>query len=79
MRRGVSCVGVDGGKRRPEDGWAGATGFIHEVVLERYLPAHPAPKAVEYYLCGPPMMSKSCPRMLGEFGVPERQIAYDEF
>ncbi|WP_197677692.1 NADH:ubiquinone reductase (Na(+)-transporting) subunit F [Opitutus sp. GAS368] len=63
----------------PEDNWSGHHGFIHEVVLEKYLRGHPQPKAVEYYLCGPPMMIKACNRMLAELGVPPSQIAYDEF
>ena len=63
----------------PEDHWQGPAGFIHEVVLEQHLSAHPNPKAVEYYLCGPPMMIKACTRMLSELGVAESQIAYDEF
>jgi Na+-transporting NADH:ubiquinone oxidoreductase subunit F len=63
----------------PEDRWIGHTGFIHEVVLNRYLSSHPNPKVVEYYLCGPPMMIKACVKMLAALGVSERQIAYDEF
>lgn len=63
----------------PEDDWSGLTGFIHETVLEHYLARHPNPCAVEYYLCGPPMMIKACTKMLASLGVPERQIAYDEF
>jgi MocE subfamily Rieske [2Fe-2S] domain protein len=63
----------------PEDQWAGHTGFIHEVVLEKYLRGHSNPKAVEFYLCGPPMMIKACTKMLAELGVAEQQIAYDEF
>lgn len=63
----------------PEDEWTGDAGFIHEVVLERHLRQHENPKAVEYYLCGPPMMIKSCTKMLAELGVPAAQIAYDEF
>jgi Na+-transporting NADH:ubiquinone oxidoreductase subunit F len=63
----------------PEDNWIGHTGFIHEVVLENYLSTHPNPKAVEYYLCGPPMMIKACVKMLEELGVPASQIASDEF
>ena len=43
----------------PEDAWTGDTGFIHQVLLEKYLKNHPAPEDVEYYLCGPPMMLKS--------------------
>jgi Na+-transporting NADH:ubiquinone oxidoreductase subunit F len=62
-----------------EDNWAGHTGFIHDVVLEKYLSEHGNPQSAEYYLCGPPMMIKACTRMLAALGVPEKQIAYDEF
>ena len=37
-----------------------------------YLNSHANPAAVEYYLCGPPMMIKACTRMLAELGVPEQ-------
>jgi Na(+)-translocating NADH:ubiquinone oxidoreductase F subunit len=63
----------------PEDAWEGPTGFIHEVVLSQYLATHPNPRAVEYYLCGPPMMIRACTKMLADLGVPETQIAFDEF
>ncbi len=63
----------------PEDNWQGHTGFIHEVVLEKYLQTHPRPESVEYYLCGPPMMIRACTRMLAALDVPGHQIAYDEF
>ena len=62
-----------------EDGWTGHTGLIHEVVLKQYLRNHLNPQVIEYYLCGPPMMIKACNRMLTCLGVPEKQIAYDEF
>jgi Na+-transporting NADH:ubiquinone oxidoreductase subunit F len=63
----------------PEDDWTGHLGFIHEVVLEKYLREHANPEGVEYYLCGPPLMIKACTRMLAEIGVPTNHIAYDEF
>ena len=63
----------------PEDAWLGPTGFIHEIVLEKYLGHHAHPTTVEYYLCGPPMMIKACNQMLANLGVPAHQIAYDEF
>jgi Na+-transporting NADH:ubiquinone oxidoreductase subunit F len=63
----------------PEDNWTGPAGFIHEVVLDQYLRDHPDPKAVEYYLCGPPMMIRAVTKMLGDLGVPSAQIAFDEF
>jgi len=63
----------------PEDGWTGPVGFIHEIVREKHLARHANPKAVEYYLCGPPMMIKACMRLLAELAVPPGQIAFDEF
>ncbi|MGC4031401.1 MAG: NADH:ubiquinone reductase (Na(+)-transporting) subunit F [Tepidisphaeraceae bacterium] len=62
-----------------EDGWTGHTGLIHEAVFDNYLKDHPNPKAIEYYLCGPPMMIKAVTKMLGELGVPANSIAFDEF
>jgi Na(+)-translocating NADH:ubiquinone oxidoreductase F subunit len=63
----------------PEDQWAGLNGFIHEVLLANYLRQHATPKAVEFYLCGPPMMIRACTRMLSGLGVPDNRIAFDEF
>lgn len=63
----------------PDDHWTGHQGFIHEVVWQNHLRDHPNPAAVEYYLCGPPMMIKACTQMLTQLGVPPHQIAYDEF
>lgn len=62
-----------------EDQWNGPTGFIHEVVYEQYLQQHPTPKAIEFYLCGPPQMMKACQKMLRELGVGDSQITFDEF
>jgi Na+-transporting NADH:ubiquinone oxidoreductase subunit F len=63
----------------PGDGWTGATGFIHSVILENYLKAHPAPQDCEYYLCGPPLMIQSVYSMLDECGVEETSIFNDDF
>ena len=63
----------------PEDNWSGYTGFIHQVVFENYLEAHPAPEDIEYYLCGPPMMLKACMDMLDGLGVEPENILYDDF
>jgi Na+-transporting NADH:ubiquinone oxidoreductase subunit F len=49
------------------------------VVREQYLASHPNPGAIEFHLCGPPMMIKACTRMLGKLGVDPGQIASDEF
>ena len=63
----------------PEDEWTGHEGMIHEVVLENYLKDHANPAAVEFYLCGPPMMIKACRKMLEALGVNPAQISFDEF
>ncbi len=63
----------------PGDAWSGATGFIHDVVFERYLKSHPAPEHCEYYVCGPPLMIKAVLAMLDETGVDEDMIFYDDF
>ena len=64
---------------KPEDHWTGATGFIHNVLLNDYLLKHPAPEDIEYYLCGPPMMLKACMGMLDNLGVERENIAFDDF
>lgn len=63
----------------PEDAWNGPTGFIHDIVLDLHLHGHPNLRAVEFYLCGPPMMIKACTTMLADLGVPANHISYDEF
>jgi len=63
----------------PEDEWDGYTGFIHEVLLENYLQDHPAPEDCEYYMCGPPMMTKAVLQMLHDLGVEKENILLDDF
>ena len=62
-----------------ESTWDGPTGFIHTVVHERYLKDHPAPQTLEYYLCGPPVMSAAVIQMLERLGVSRDRIFYDDF
>ena len=63
----------------PGDNWEGDTGFIHQVVYDKYLKNHPAPEDVEYYMCGPPMMNAACIRMLTDLGVEPENILLDDF
>ena len=63
----------------PEDNWTGETGFIHQVLYDRYLKDHQAPEDVEYYLCGPPMMLKACMDLLDSLGVEPDNILFDDF
>jgi Na+-transporting NADH:ubiquinone oxidoreductase subunit F len=63
----------------PEDNWTGYTGFIHNVLLERYLKNHPAPEDIEYYMCGPGVMNKAVIDMLLNLGVERENIMLDDF
>jgi len=63
----------------PEDNWTGYTGFIHEVLYDNYLKDHKAPEDCEYYICGPPMMTKAVLEMLSDLGVERENILLDDF
>ncbi len=64
---------------QPEDHWTSLTGFVHEALKKEYLDGHINPGAVEYYLCGPPVMIHAAKEMLKDFKVSSDQISYDEF
>jgi Na+-transporting NADH:ubiquinone oxidoreductase subunit F len=64
---------------RPQDNWSGPTGFVHEVLHDNYLVDHPAPEDIEYYMCGPPIMSQSVIHMLDNLGVERENINFDDF
>jgi Na(+)-translocating NADH:ubiquinone oxidoreductase F subunit len=61
------------------DKWKGNVGYIHEIVLAKYLSTHDNPREIEYYLCGPPAMIKATLNMLKELGVDDEFISFDEF
>ena len=63
----------------PEDNWEGPTGFIHQVIYDKYLKDHEEPEEIEYYLCGPPMMNSAVEKMLYDLGVPKENIMFDDF
>ena len=73
----------------PEDNWQekadidapgdGFKGYIMPVCVNEYLSKHPEPEEVEYYFCGPPAMNASVIKALDELGVPEENIAFDDF
>lgn len=63
----------------PEDNWTGLTGFIHQVIYDNYLKTHDSPEDIEYYLCGPPMMTSSATKMLYDLGVMDENVMYDNF
>ena len=64
---------------QPEDDWDGLTGFIHNVLYEKYLKDHEAPEDCEFYMCGPPMMNAAVIKMLEDLGVEPENIMLDDF
>lgn len=64
---------------RPEDGWTGEVGFVHEVLERSYLAKQPRPEDCEFYLCGPPLMARATLAMLARLGVPPENIRFDDF
>ena len=64
---------------QPDDGWTGATGFIHQVLFDQYLSSHTEPEEIEYYLCGPGPMTSAVVKMLDNLGVPPENIMFDDF
>ncbi|BFM06998.1 NADH:ubiquinone reductase (Na(+)-transporting) subunit F [Halioxenophilus aromaticivorans] len=64
---------------QPEDNWEGLTGFIHNVLYDKYLKDHPAPEDCEYYMCGPPVMNAAVIKMLKDLGVEDENILLDDF
>lgn len=64
---------------QPADAWAGATGFIHEVVLKNYLSTYRNLAAINYYLCGPPPMIAATTAMLAGLGVAKERISFAAF
>ena len=61
------------------DHWSGHIGFIHQVVLQKYLSAHPSPQKIDYYVCGPAVMSAAVITMLKGVGVTSESIFIDDF
>lgn len=57
----------------------GFVGFIHQVLYDNYLSKHAEPEEIEYYFCGPPMMNQAVIKLLDDMGVPEENIAFDDF
>ena len=58
-----------------EDNWSGATGFVHQAVLESY--AEMSDFAV--YMAGPPQMIESCKKSFVDAGLDEARLYFDSF
>ena len=57
----------------------GFTGFVHQVVMDEYLTKHESPEDIEFYFCGPPMMNDAVIKMCEDWGVPDENVAFDDF
>jgi Na+-transporting NADH:ubiquinone oxidoreductase subunit F len=57
----------------------GFVGFIHQVVIDNYLSKHESPEDIEFYFCGPPLMSQAVVKMCEDFGVPDENVRFDDF
>lgn len=55
---------------QPPADWAGETGLVNQVILDRYLPKDKARNAIEVFICGPPPMMDAVEKMLIKIGVP---------
>ncbi|MFP4489328.1 MAG: NADH:ubiquinone reductase (Na(+)-transporting) subunit F [Bacteroidales bacterium] len=63
----------------PEDNWKGYTGFIHKVLYDEYLSKLDEPEEIEYYLCGPPLMNDAVLKLMYDLGIPDENVAFDDF
>lgn len=74
----------------PEDNWTekkdleddngdGFLGFVHQAVIDQYLTKHDAPEDIEFYFCGPPLMNAAVLKMCDEWGIPDENVAFDDF
>jgi len=64
---------------KEEDNWTGSVGHVHNVLYQEYLKDHEAPEDIQYYTCGPPVMTQSLITTLTELGVEEDSIYMDDF
>ncbi len=57
----------------------GFLGFVHQAFIDNYLSKHENPEDIEFYFCGPPLMNQAVLKMCDDFGVPEENVAFDDF
>ena len=74
----------------PEDKWIekkdlddpegdGFVGFVHQVVIDKFLTHHEAPEDIELYFCGPPLMNQAVLKMADDWGIPDENVRFDDF
>jgi Na+-transporting NADH:ubiquinone oxidoreductase subunit F len=57
----------------------GFLGFVHQAVMDHQLSHHEAPEDLEVYFCGPPLMNQAVIKMCDDWGIPEENVAFDDF
>lgn len=62
-----------------DDAGDGFLGFVHQAVIDQYLEKHPEPEEIEFYFCGPPLMNQAVLKMCDDWGIPEENVAFDDF
>jgi len=60
---------------RPEDGWEGRTGWVHDAVAADY----PDLGGYDVYMSGPPPMIEAAAPVFAAQGLPAEQLFYDSF
>jgi len=60
---------------KPEDGWEGETGFVHEAVLRQ----HPELGDFEVYASGPPPMIEALRNIYPAYGLIPERLFFDSF
>jgi Na+-transporting NADH:ubiquinone oxidoreductase subunit F len=75
---------------KPEDKWIekkdlndpngdGFVGFVHNIVIEKFLENHDTPEDLELYFCGPPLMNQAVIKMAEDWGIPDENVRFDDF
>ena len=60
---------------RPDDGWSGRTGYVHQAVLDDVADVN----GYDVYISGPPEMVDAARQAFFDRGLPEDQLYFDSF
>ena len=66
-------------KSLDDDKGDGFLGFVHQAFIDNYLSKHDSPEDIEFYFCGPPLMNQAVLKMCDDFGIPDENVAFDDF
>lgn len=66
-------------KKSVDDEGDGFVGFVHEAVIEHFFKHKEEPEEIEVYFCGPPLMNQAVIKMCEDWGIPDENVAFDDF